>query len=281
MIGAPNSGNTMTKTLLTVSVTLLASASLAFGQAEAPAKPAAPAAQPAATAAAAMDYAVFYTNKGYIVIELDRAKAPISVENFESYIKDGFYNETVFHRVVPGFVIQGGGFSMEGAQKTTKKPIANEWQNGLKNKRGTLSMARTNDPNSATSQFFVSLKDNDSLDQPISGGAGYAVFGKVTSGMAIVDLIAASQCTTKHGMRDWPVQDVIVTKAELISKEKAEDLTKNAPVPIQGIPAATRPATTPATAPAAPGKAPAAPAAPAGAADAPKTKPGTPASPTP
>ncbi|MGA1223782.1 MAG: peptidylprolyl isomerase, partial [Phycisphaerales bacterium] len=174
----------------TIAVTfLLALASTATAQ-DKPAPAAPPTAPAKAPAVAAMEYCVFRTSMGDIVMELDRAKAPITVENFVGYIKDGFYDGTVFHRIVPNFVIQGGGFDTTGTQKPNKAPISNEWQNGLKNLRGTLSMARTANPNSATSQFFISLKDNDMLDQPISGGAGYAVYGKVIAGMDIVDQIA-------------------------------------------------------------------------------------------
>jgi cyclophilin family peptidyl-prolyl cis-trans isomerase len=172
-----------------------------------------------------IEYAVFHTNQGDIVIELNRLKAPVSVENFTDYIKSGFFDGTVFHRVVPGFVIQGGGFTPKGDQKKTKPSISNEWENGLKNKRGTLSMARTTDPNSATSQFFVSLKDNDMLDQPISGGAGYAVFGKVIAGMDVVDSIARTERGVKNGMKDWPTSDMLVTTCEMLTKEQADKLT--------------------------------------------------------
>lgn len=191
----------------------------------APAPAPAPVDQKAAAPAAAMEYCVFHTSKGDIVMELDRAKAPVTVENFVTYIKDGFYDGTVFHRIVPNFVIQGGGFDTKGTQKKTRSPIRNEWQNGLKNKRGTLSMARTNDPGSATSQFFISLKDNDMLDQPISGNAGYAVYGKVISGMDIVDEMAKVRRGMKNGMGDWPIDDIVVTKAEMIVKETADKLS--------------------------------------------------------
>ena len=248
--------------IASIAVAAFSIASLASAQGTPPAAPTAPAA-PAAkapTASASMEYAVMRTNKGDIVIELDRAKAPITVENFAGYIKEGFFDGTVFHRVVPNFVIQGGGFTAAGEQKKTKAPISNEWQNGLKNKRGTLSMARTNDPNSASSQFFISLKDNDMLDQPISGGAGYAVFGSVISGMDIVDAIARARTTVRFGMRDWPVEDVSVTKAEMISKADADKLVAEATAK-------------------APAKAPAKPQAPAAAPATPE-KPVTPAAPT-
>ena len=232
--------------------------SLAFAQGAAPTVPATPATpakdatttQPVPTAA--MEYAVIKTTKGDIVIELDRAKAPITVENFVSYIKEGFFDGTVFHRIVPGFVIQGGGFTPQGEQKKTRAPIANEWQNGLKNKRGTLSMARTNNPNSASSQFFVSLKDNDALDQPISGGAGYAVFGKVIVGMDVVDAIARAPRGNRGPMADWPVEDVVMTKVEMVSKADADKLVDAAAKPVSapkapGAPASPAAPTTPAT----------------------------------
>jgi peptidyl-prolyl cis-trans isomerase A (cyclophilin A) len=134
------------------------------------------------------------TNLGDITVQLDAEKAPITVENFVQYVKDGFFDGTIVHRCVPGFVIQAGGYDKERNQKATRAPIKNEWKNGLKNDRGTLSMARTANPDSATSQFFVNLQNNTNLDQPISGGAGYAVFGKVVKGMEVVDKIAAAPC---------------------------------------------------------------------------------------
>jgi cyclophilin family peptidyl-prolyl cis-trans isomerase len=235
---------------------------LAFAQAEQPAAPAAqtaPAKEPAPVAA--MEYAVIKTTKGDIVVELDRAKAPITVENFVTYIKDGFFDGTVFHRIVPGFVIQGGGFTPKGEQKKTRAPIANEWQNGLKNKRGTLSMARTNNPNSASSQFFISLKDNDALDQPISGGAGYAVFGRVVVGMDVVDSIARSPRGSRGPMQDWPVEDVVMMKVEMLAKAEADKLVEaaaNAAKPAPASPAAPSAPAAPANpaeaAPAAPKK---------------------------
>ncbi len=191
---------------------------------------------------AEFEYAVFHTSQGDIIVELNRAKAPVTVENFTTYIKEGFYDGTVFHRVMPGFVIQGGGFTPKGDQKKTKSAITNEWQNGLKNKRGTLSMARTEDPNSATSQFFVSLKDNDSLDLPISGGAGYAVYGKVIAGMEVVDAIAATPRGVKNGMKDWPTSDITVTKSEMLSKADAEKLAPGSLSTTQATPPTTEPA---------------------------------------
>ena len=174
-------------------------------------------------------------------------------------------------------MIQGGGFDTANKQKTTKAPIANEWENGLKNDRGTLSMARTSDPNSATSQFFINLKDNAALDTP-RGGAAYAVFGKVVVGMNVVDQIAAVKCTRQGGNPEasTPTEPLITTKAEMISMEAAAKLMSAQPA------AATTPATAtpgkPVT-PAAPGK-PVTPVTP-DAPGTPKTKPGTPATPTP
>jgi peptidyl-prolyl cis-trans isomerase A (cyclophilin A) len=149
----------------------------------------------------------FETNLGDFSIELFEKEAPESVANFLRYIEDGFFDGTIFHRIVPGFVIQGGGFTEDMTQKKTKPPIKNEADNGLKNKRGTLSMARTNDINSATSQFFVNLKDNDFLDHS-RGNFGYAVFAKVTEGMDVVDKIAAVETGRKRGFDDVPVEAV-------------------------------------------------------------------------
>ena len=149
----------------------------------------------------------FETTLGDFSIELFEKEAPESVANFIRYIEDGFFDGTIFHRIVPGFVIQGGGFTEDMTQKKTKPPIKNEADNGLKNKRGTLSMARTNDINSATSQFFVNLKDNDFLDHS-RGNVGYAVFAKVTDGMDVVDKIAAVETGRKRGFDDVPVEAV-------------------------------------------------------------------------
>ena len=149
----------------------------------------------------------FETSLGDFTIELFEKEAPESVANFTRYIDDGFFDGTIFHRIVPGFVIQGGGFTEDMTQKKTKPPVQNEADNGLKNKRGTLSMARTNYINSATSQFFVNLKDNDFLDHS-RGNFGYAVFAKVTEGMDVIDKIAAVETGRKRGFDDVPVQAV-------------------------------------------------------------------------
>jgi peptidyl-prolyl cis-trans isomerase A (cyclophilin A) len=151
----------------------------------------------------------FETTLGEFTIELFEKKAPVTVANFLKYIDDGFFDGTVFHRIVPGFVIQGGGFTEDMTQKRTQPTIKNEADNGLKNERGTLSMARTNDVNSATSQFFVNLKDNEFLDHK-RGNFGYAVFGRVTEGMDVIDKIAAVETGRRRGFEDVPVEPVIM-----------------------------------------------------------------------
>jgi len=158
------------------------------------------------------------TSLGAIVIQLDNTKAPVSAANFADYVKSGFYDGTIFHRVIPGFMAQGGGFDTSFNQKTTKAPIKNEADNGLKNKRGTLAMARTNDPNSATAQFFINYKDNSFLDHtsPTPSGWGYAVFAEVVEGMEVVDEMA-KQPTGNRGMhQDVPKTDIVIEKAEII-----------------------------------------------------------------
>jgi cyclophilin family peptidyl-prolyl cis-trans isomerase len=151
----------------------------------------------------------FETTLGDFTIEFFEKEAPESVANFTRYIDDEFFDGTIFHRIVPGFVIQGGGFTEDMSQKRTNPPVKNEADNGLKNSRGTLSMARTNDINSATSQFFVNLKDNDFLDHS-RGNFGYAVFARVTQGMDVVDKIAAVATGRKRGFDDVPVEPVIM-----------------------------------------------------------------------
>ncbi len=158
---------------------------------------------------------VLETTLGKITIELDKAKAPVTVENFLAYVSSGFYDGTVFHRVIPNFMIQGGGFSEDMLQKPTNAPVQNEADNGLKNLRGTVAMARTMDPHSATGQFFINLKDNDFLDHTSKTpqGWGYAVFGKVIDGMGVVDTIAQVK-TGSHGPhRDVPADAIAITKA--------------------------------------------------------------------
>jgi peptidyl-prolyl cis-trans isomerase A (cyclophilin A) len=158
---------------------------------------------------------LFKTSLGDFTIELFPKEAPISAANFQQYVDDGFFDGLIFHRVVPGFVIQGGGLAPDMSQKKNRPPIENEATNGLKNKRGTLSMARTNDINSATSQFFVNLKDNDFLDHK-PGSYGYAVFGKVTEGMDTIDKIAAVKTGRKKGFDDAPLEDVVIVSAKRV-----------------------------------------------------------------
>src|SRR5512139_4190026 len=158
----------------------------------------------------------FETTMGSFTVELFEKEAPLSAKNFLDYVDSGHFDGTVFHRVIPGFVIQGGGFTADMRQKQTSAPIRNEADNGLKNRRGTLSMARTNDPHSATSQFFVNLVDNAFLD-PGRGGAGYAVFGAVVEGMDVVDKIAAVKTGSKAGHQDVPLEPVEVKSAKRVT----------------------------------------------------------------
>lgn len=153
----------------------------------------------------------FQTNKGDIQIELDFDNAPISAKNFEDYAKDGFFTGTIFHRVIKGFMIQGGGFDENMTQKPTNAPIENEAKNGLKNVKYSLSMARTNDPHSATGQFFLNTNDNGFLDYPGQDGWGYAVFGKVVSGQEVVDSIESVATGNKAGHADVPNESVVIT----------------------------------------------------------------------
>ncbi|HGX93961.1 MAG TPA: peptidyl-prolyl cis-trans isomerase [Candidatus Tenderia sp.] len=155
---------------------------------------------------------IFSTNMGDITIELFPEEAPVTVENFLKYVDDGFFDGTIFHRVIPGFMIQGGGFTADMAQKPTREAIKNEADNGLKNERGTLSMARTNVVDSATSQFFLNVADNAFLDHG-SRDFGYAVFAKVVDGMDVADQIAAVKTGNKGGHQDVPVEPVIINSA--------------------------------------------------------------------
>jgi len=152
---------------------------------------------------------------GVITLELDADKAPKSTENFLAYVNKGHYDRTVFHRVIPGFMVQGGGFEPGMTQKSVEAPINNEANNGLKNHKYTVAMARTNDPHSATAQFFINVADNEFLNHtaPSAQGWGYAVFGKVVSGNDVVDKIAAVKTGQRGGHGDVPKDDVILTKA--------------------------------------------------------------------
>ena len=158
------------------------------------------------------------TNRGDIVLELDAAKAPKTVENFLAYVESGHYDGTIFHRVIDGFMIQGGGLTADMKQKPTRAPIPNEADNGLKNLRGTVAMARTQDPNSATAQFFINVADNDFLDYraPTVQGWGYCVFGKVVQGMDVVDAIKSVKTGGVGPYRDVPLEPVVIEHAEVI-----------------------------------------------------------------
>lgn len=157
-----------------------------------------------------------HTNFGVITLELDAEKAPVTTANFLEYVDSGFYNNTVFHRVIDGFMIQGGGFEPGMKQKSTNASIKNEADNGLKNKAYTIAMARTPDPHSASSQFFINVADNDFLNfsSPTSQGWGYCVFGQVTDGTDVVDKIRQVKTGNKAGHQDVPVEDVVIERAE-------------------------------------------------------------------
>jgi cyclophilin family peptidyl-prolyl cis-trans isomerase len=208
-----------------------------------PATPAAPAAKPAEGAKAeetvAYEYVVLETSKGNITLELNATKAPLSTANFLKYVDKGHYNGTIFHRVINNFMIQGGGFNRDMIQKATEAPIKNEWQNGLKNVRGSIAMARTNVPDSATSQFYINVVDNASLDRP-RDGAAYAVFGKVVAGMDVVDAIKEVQTgvNAKTRMPDVPVETVEIKLAKKISADEAKKVMEPAKAP-EAKPAAT------------------------------------------
>jgi len=163
--------------------------------------------------------AVLHTTYGDITIELDTAKAPETAANFAQYVRDGFYNGTIFHRVIPNFMIQGGGFDDKMNQKPTRAPIKNEADNGLSNQTGTLAMARTSDPHSASAQFFINVADNHFLDKARSqDGWGYAVFGKVVDGMDVVNKIKAVPTGSSGFHQDVPRDTVLIETAELIEE---------------------------------------------------------------
>lgn len=183
-----------------------------------------PVARPAEAAVAPAPKVALTTNLGRIVIELDPAKAPKSAENFLQYVRDGFYAGTVFHRVIPGFMAQGGGFTADLQLKPTRAAIPNEANNGLSNLRGTVAMARTNDPHSATAQFFVNVVDNQRLDfvSEQDGLWGYAVFGKVVEGMEVIDKIIAIPTGGQGPLpRDVPMEPIVIESAELLAETPA------------------------------------------------------------
>jgi cyclophilin family peptidyl-prolyl cis-trans isomerase len=156
------------------------------------------------------------TSMGEIELSLDKEKAPKTVENFIKYIQEGFYDGTIFHRVIKDFMIQGGGFTEAMQKKQTRDPVGNEAKNGLKNRRGSIAMARTSAPHSATAQFFINHKDNNFLDYPGRDGWGYAVFGEVTKGMEVVDSIAQQPTGVTGGMRDVPKTTIIIEKVTIL-----------------------------------------------------------------
>ena len=162
--------------------------------------------------------AVIETSMGTITLELDEAKAPATVANFAQYAKDGFYDGTIFHRVIDGFMIQGGGFTKDMNQKETREPIRNEAMNGLRNKRGSIAMARTSVVDSATSQFFINLVDNDFLNYaaPTPQGFGYAVFGQVTDGLEVVDAIGKVQTGYCGPFQNVPQEPVLIRKVSIV-----------------------------------------------------------------
>ncbi|MFM9957055.1 MAG: peptidylprolyl isomerase [Phycisphaerales bacterium] len=181
------------------------------------------------------------TNMGDMVIELDAEKAPVTVANFLKYADGGFYNDTVFHRVIPGFMIQGGGFGLGLIEKPTEAPIVNEWMNGLKNVKYSLAMARKPDPHSATAQFFINTVDNPRLDGSDEaaaralGGAGYAVFGKVIAGTGVVDAIKSVPTRNEQaiGFQPTPIEPVVITKVERLSSDGVEEAKKTAEASVE------------------------------------------------
>lgn len=209
---SPSPHSPRTRTVLRLFLGLACAAAVSGGalaQAPAPDK-----AAPAATVPPVV--VTLETTLGPVVLELDAQNAPRTVANFVQYVKDGFYDETIFHRVIPGFMIQGGGYLGGLQQKSTRPPIAIESRNGLKNRRGTIAMARTSDPNSASSQFFINLVDNAGLDYPGPDGYGYTVFGKVIQGMEVVDKIAVTPTKARGpAFANLPEKPIFVTKARL------------------------------------------------------------------
>ena len=201
---------------------LLALSLVVFAQAAPAAAPPPPAPQPAPTGPiVALEVAQGRTALGTITLALDEEKAPNTVRNFLKYVRSGHYEGTVFHRVIPGFMIQGGGFTPELEEKPNQGPIKSEARNGLRNSRGTLAMARTNDPDSADSQFFVNLRDNHRLDYGI-GGAGYTVFGRVVEGMEVVDRIAMVPTSSRGQHQNVPQMAVVIKKAREVEAEAAK-----------------------------------------------------------
>ncbi len=176
-----------------------------------------PVAHAADAKATAQPKVEFVTTLGDFTVQLDPQRAPKTVANFLDYVKSGFYKGTIFHRVIPGFMVQGGGFTADMQQKPTRPPIPLESRNGLRNLRGTIAMARTGDPNSATAQFFINVVDNPSLDYPQPDGNGYAVFGKVVQGMNVIDKIVAQPTKDVGPYQNVPVKPIVIESAKLIN----------------------------------------------------------------
>jgi cyclophilin family peptidyl-prolyl cis-trans isomerase len=208
---------------------LLASAALLLLASQAPAA-APPAAAPTPSPSPTGPVVSLVTSLGEIRVALRTDKAPITVDNFLKYVKAGHYNGTIFHRVIPNFMVQGGGMDVKMVEKPTRAPIRNEAKNGLRNRRGTIAMARTNDPNSATAQFFINVKDNHALDFGIRG-AGYAVFGDVIAGMEVVDRIVAVRTTTKGDHQNVPETPVVLKSARVVSAGAAAPKPPATPKP--------------------------------------------------
>ncbi|HSK76571.1 MAG TPA: peptidylprolyl isomerase [Thermoanaerobaculia bacterium] len=207
------------KTALLVCLSVLLGVTTAAAQTRTASSQKAPAPQKAPVPTPTHPRVALETSKGNIVVELYQDKAPKTVKNFLDYVKAGFFNGTIFHRVIPGFMVQGGGFTPDMTEKPTRPSIQNEADNGLGNQRGTLAMARTPDPHSAGAQFFINLKDNSPLNHTAktASGWGYAVFGRVVEGMEVVDAIAQVPTTSKGPYDDVPAQPVIIKQARLLS----------------------------------------------------------------
>jgi len=205
-------------------IAVLASLLMAGAQAPAAAPPAASDAPPPGPVV------VLETSMGRILIALNREKAPISVDNFLKYVRARHYDGTIFHRVIPGFMVQGGGYAADMKEKSTRPPIRNEARNGLRNSRGTVAMARLNDPNTATAQFFINVKDNHNLDFGIRG-AGYAVFGQVIEGMDVADKIVVVPSTSRDGLDDVPRSPVLIKTAREVTPVTAPALPRPASLP--------------------------------------------------
>lgn len=209
--------HSLTKTRLTVALTVALALALILAPGAMAQDTAKSAEAPAADAAeGAKPRVALETTKGRIVLELEPTKTPATVKNFLAYVESGFYEGTIFHRVIPNFMVQGGGFTADMTKKDTREPVQNEAKQGLSNLRGTIAMARTRDPHSATAQFFVSTVDNTRLDPEMMDPWGYTAFGRVLEGMDVIDAIGAVETTYKNGMGDVPAEPVVIQKAVIL-----------------------------------------------------------------